>query len=326
MRLSRASKVTVIVPTYGHAPFIAQCLESLLTQTHPPAHIIVVNDGSPDDTDNVVLPYLRFIEYHKHTHQGIARTMNRALELARTDYLHMIGSDDWLAPNAFEMLEQALDRNSDVAVAHASHWKVDSEGHATLIPCVENTGKYPPLPALIMENGVWAPTVMMRRCVLDDGYRIPDFHFCQDWAMTMTIALRGWRFFGIATPLGYYRRHANNTTHARYQREIVEDEIAMLQWMRSTGNVPASLDPVFERSILWRQRSLIWMLLASNQRYLTRTKFEKVWASGHRDWNTWLLALAVHLPSRVYRLAHMIGGYRPQPRSARSRSSRFPAG
>ncbi|PSR23974.1 MAG: hypothetical protein C7B45_01425 [Sulfobacillus acidophilus] len=310
MPLSPSSKVTVIVPTYGHAPFIAQCLESLLRQTHPPDRVIVINDGSPDDTDTAVFPYLGSIEYYKQPHQGIAQSVNRALELVRSEYVHLIGSDDWLMPTALEILEQILDANDDVGVVHANRWKVDSEGRATFIPCVEHTGKYRPLPALIMKNTVWGPTVMVRRSALDRDYRIPDFHFCQDWAMTLAIALRGWSFFGVGSPLGYYRRHANNTTHVKNQRKIVENEIAMLKWAQASMNLPVSLESVFARSIVARERGLSWLHLAADEHSIARSEFKRLWASGDREWNTLLLAVAVHLPSNLYNLAHGVTSYR----------------
>ena len=95
-----APTISVVIPAYGHAHFIRQTLESVLGQTRPPSEVIVINDGSPDDTRGAVRPFMDRITYLEQENQGMVRTMNRARDLATGDYNFGVASDDWLEPDA----------------------------------------------------------------------------------------------------------------------------------------------------------------------------------------------------------------------------------
>ncbi|HZT95212.1 MAG TPA: glycosyltransferase family A protein, partial [Chloroflexota bacterium] len=103
------AKISVIVPAYNHERFIVRTLESLTLQTRPADEIIVVNDGSPDDTETAVAPFLNDIDYIRQPNRGVAAALNRGLERATGDYFLFLASDDYLAPHALEVLATTLD-------------------------------------------------------------------------------------------------------------------------------------------------------------------------------------------------------------------------
>ena len=100
MQRPAAPTISVVIPAYGHAHFIRQTLESVLGQTRPPSEVIVINDGSPDDTRGAVRPFMDRITYLEQENLGMVRTMNRARDLATGDYNFGVASDDWLEPDA----------------------------------------------------------------------------------------------------------------------------------------------------------------------------------------------------------------------------------
>ena len=79
--------VSIIVPTFNRARYLPECLDCLLTQTLPPNEIIVVNDGSTDDTAQVVRPYLNRISYVEKENGGKSTALNLVMPGTQSDYL-----------------------------------------------------------------------------------------------------------------------------------------------------------------------------------------------------------------------------------------------
>src|SRR5512142_2618836 len=89
--------VSVIMPTYGHAAFIPRALDSLCNQTFTDWELLIVDDGSPDDTAAVVQPFLadaRMRYFRLETNAGLGAALNYGLERARGAWLAYLPSDD----------------------------------------------------------------------------------------------------------------------------------------------------------------------------------------------------------------------------------------
>ena len=85
--------ISCIVPVYNGARFLAEALESILAQSLPPDEIIVVDDGSTDDTPAVVAAY-GTVDYVRQENRGPAAARNRGVTLARGDFLSFLDADD----------------------------------------------------------------------------------------------------------------------------------------------------------------------------------------------------------------------------------------
>ncbi|HEY3409441.1 MAG TPA: glycosyltransferase [Propionicimonas sp.] len=112
--------VSVIVPAFNVGGYLSRCLNSLLAQTHRPLEIIVVDDGSSDDTSVVMR---RFEEEHPevHTvsqrHRGLGPARNAGLSIARGEFISMVDADDWVEPEFIgDLLRNAQEAGADVAV------------------------------------------------------------------------------------------------------------------------------------------------------------------------------------------------------------------
>ena len=122
-------KVSVIVPCYNQAQFLAETLDSVLAQTHENWECIIVNDGSTDNTETVAMDYCdrdkRFV-YHKKENGGLSSARNAGLDIAQGDYVQFLDSDDILLPNKFEYQIRMMETNkSDVCVCHHSMFTTD---------------------------------------------------------------------------------------------------------------------------------------------------------------------------------------------------------
>lgn len=118
-------KLSVLIPTYNRAEFLRFALESLVKQTYKNFKVIVWDDGSTDDTKQVVDGFSRqlAIEYHKsESNEGVGSVRNRLLELVDTQYFAWQDSDDLSQPDRLEK-QMAKIGNADVCFTYAFYFK-----------------------------------------------------------------------------------------------------------------------------------------------------------------------------------------------------------
>ena len=114
-------KISIIVPVFNSEKYIEKCLLSLINQTEKEIEIVIVNDGSDDNSEKIVTEFAQNdtrIVYVKQEHklQGAAR--NKGISLAKGEYIGFVDSDDWVDSDYFEKLYSAAKKyNSDLALA-----------------------------------------------------------------------------------------------------------------------------------------------------------------------------------------------------------------
>ena len=112
--------VSILAPCYNVAAFLPQCLDSIISQTYSNLQIVLIDDGSKDDTWRVMQDYAgkdnRIEIYHQENH-GVATTRNHLLEKVKGDYVLFVDSDDWIEPDMVEFLVgKALTNNIEMVV------------------------------------------------------------------------------------------------------------------------------------------------------------------------------------------------------------------
>jgi glycosyltransferase involved in cell wall biosynthesis len=112
--MSEMALVSVIIPCYKQAEYLAAAIDSVLAQTYSPIEIIVVNDGSPDDTEKVALGYGDKIIYLTRPNGGVAASRNTGVARARGRYLKFLDADDHLHPEQIAWQMEALAGREDL--------------------------------------------------------------------------------------------------------------------------------------------------------------------------------------------------------------------
>ncbi|MBA4155952.1 MAG: glycosyltransferase family 2 protein [Gemmatimonadetes bacterium] len=106
--------VSVVIPTYDRAAWLPETVESVLQQTHPPAEVIIVDDGSQDDTEAVCESFPAPVRYIRQENAGVSAARNRGIREAKNEWVALVDSDDIWRPHKLEVQLTAL-----VATPHA---------------------------------------------------------------------------------------------------------------------------------------------------------------------------------------------------------------
>lgn len=111
--MENSNLISVVIPAYNVAPYLAQCLENILHQTYKNIEIIVVDDGSTDNTVEIAEKYR--IKLISQENKGVSAARNAGLKIATGEYLHFMDADDLISLNFYErMLSSALYCDADI--------------------------------------------------------------------------------------------------------------------------------------------------------------------------------------------------------------------
>jgi len=108
--------ISVLIPVYNGARYLQECIQSVCDQTLPAAAIIVVDDGSEDDTPRVAEAWGPRVRYERVAHGGLPYARNHGLRFAETDYVAFLDSDDIWSPTKLELQIAALARETEPAM------------------------------------------------------------------------------------------------------------------------------------------------------------------------------------------------------------------
>ncbi len=108
-------RITAVVPTYNRGPLVARAVQSMLAQTRPPDEIVVVDDGSTDDTLERLRPYLDHIRYVRQANAGGSAARNRGVEEASNPWVAFLDSDDHWRPEHMARMAAAIEATGGAA-------------------------------------------------------------------------------------------------------------------------------------------------------------------------------------------------------------------
>jgi glycosyltransferase involved in cell wall biosynthesis len=152
--------ISVVIPVYNGARYLPDCLRSVRNQTLPAAEIIVIDDGSEDDTPKVAAAWAPYIRYRRVVHGGRSHARNHGVRCVETDFIAFIDSDDIWLPRKLELQMVALSRETEPAMIFGYMQQFVSSD-LTLEEAAKLKYKKTPLP------GPSASTLFMRKGELE---------------------------------------------------------------------------------------------------------------------------------------------------------------
>ena len=166
-------KASVIIPTHNRARVVGEAIESVLAQTYADLEIIVVDDGSTDDTSAVVESYVArhptHVTYLWQENAGAPAARNTGIGAATGEYVAFLDSDDLYLPRRLEVGIDVLEGNPPAGASYVDAQTVDAEGHVLIASRIAKFGGPASgwiLPALLRGDLIQTNTITIRRDVL----------------------------------------------------------------------------------------------------------------------------------------------------------------
>jgi len=201
--------VSVIIPCYNHAHFLGEAIASVINQTYPHIEIVVVDDGSTDDTAQILRAHPN-IRYVRQENLGVSRARNTGLLHSRGSHLLFLDADDRLLPNAIEVSVHALASRIDCAFVFGSYVSFGTSQSLFKLPR-DQAHNYQ---ELLKRNIIGNPgSALYNRWVFS---HVGGFDETNSPAADYDLALQIARQFPILChymPVVEYRRHADNISN-----------------------------------------------------------------------------------------------------------------
>ena len=204
--------VSIILPTYNQAQYLSAAFDGILAQTYRDFELIVVNDGSTDETSRIVSEYrgrkpFRLIETEN---RGLPSALNRGFREASGSYLTWTSSDNIMLPRMLESLVQALDNDPEIGLAYADWYLIDQDGQ---ILSTARSRKFDRL-LLLRDDYINACFLYRRECQARVGEYNTTLSGSEDWDYWLRIA-KHFRMKHVPEVLYKFRVHSQSMTANR---------------------------------------------------------------------------------------------------------------
>ena len=204
--------VSVLIPSYNHAHFVTAAVNSALAQTHPDVDIIVIDDGSKDNTAEVVATFGDKVNYVYQENQGLSAARNTGIRHARGEYIALLDADDLWDPEFIEESLKVIEQNPKVGLTYSWWSHIDENGDPMPEPGFFNQRGHL-LETFAVRNYFPPVAVLVRKNLVEEAGGFDEKLFAlEDWDLWFRIAANGWEFDCVPQVLALYRRHSNNMT------------------------------------------------------------------------------------------------------------------
>lgn len=203
-------QVSVILPVFNAARYLRQTLDNVLAQEGVEFEVIVVDDGSTDESPTILAEYEGRVVFRRQENAGQATAMNAALEIARGEYIAFLDADDLCLPGRLRIQATYLDTHPGVDLVYTPSEYIDADGQNLGVKEVREPD---PLRLLYL-NDIPHSSVMLRRSALESVGGFDSSYLNHDWDLWVRISEHS--LLGlIRDPLVQYRVHEANVSRTR---------------------------------------------------------------------------------------------------------------
>lgn len=169
IKIKHSKKITVLMPVYNSEKYLKDSIESILNQTYDDFDFLIINDGSTDSSEDIILSYKdKRIIYKKNIENlGLIKTLNYGIKLISTKYIVRMDSDDISYAKRFEKQLKYMEENPDIAVLGTSILIFNDK--KVIRKHIVNTHHKTIKTELLFYSALMSPTVIIRKAILDEN-------------------------------------------------------------------------------------------------------------------------------------------------------------
>jgi len=240
--------VSVITPAYNQGIFLRDTIESVLSQDYPNIELIVLNDGSTDDTEEILKEYTGKIKWETQTNMGQTPTINKGWRSSKGEIITWLNSDDTYYPGAVREGVEYLLSHPDTGIVFSDSMFTEADGTP-----IERTRPVPPFNYLNFirdcENPISQPSSFIRRSVMEKAGELdPKFYYFMDWDFWMRAGLYC-RIDHVDAIWSTYRLHAESKTVSQSKRAAPE-LLYMYEKYFSHDNIPTEIKAIKRQAMM----------------------------------------------------------------------------
>ncbi|RMF27636.1 MAG: glycosyltransferase [Cyanobacteria bacterium J083] len=253
--MSNKYQVSIVIPTYNCDRYISQAIESVLNQTDCDSEIIVIDDGSTDQTKAILSQYGNQIKYIWQRNQGVSIARNHGLKIAQADLILFLDADDYLIPGKLSKQIALFNFQPNLGIVHSGWQKVDATGKAIINICL-----WEKIPLLNLETWLqWKPilpsAMMFRReWLIKVGGFDSRFPPAEDVDLVLRLALKGCAAVWLKEITVCYRQHEASAMSRGIPQ--AESLTAVLDNFFQQPNLPTSVE-ILARKV--RYGTFVWL-------------------------------------------------------------------
>jgi len=248
-------KVSVIIPTYNGSRYICQTVESVLNQSYRDWELIIIDDGSTDQTAKLLEPYRDRVNYYYQGNQGVASARNLGLKMAQGDYINFLDHDDILLPDKLALQVAVFDKQPQVGMVHSGWKRINTWGEP-----LSNVEPWHQAPNLDLHEWLqwmpilFSPMLFRRDCLNQVGLLDTTFKQACDVDLIQRLVIAGCQTVWVQKVTTYYREHSQNDS----LNTLIQAQEALV--VREKFFARTDLPPfVRERKNQYLYHTLVWI-------------------------------------------------------------------
>ena len=227
--------VSIITAAYNRASYLDETIQSVLTQDYLRIEYIVLDDGSTDNTREVLKKYNGQIIWESHPNMGETRTINKGLGMAHGDIIAIVNSDDPLLPSAVNTAVAFMQGQPDILVAYPD-WNYI--GPDSKVRSRVELPEYEYMYMLRRHFCTPGPGAFIRRRAIElAGMRDPDFKYAADFEYWLRLGLYG-KFAHIPKTLATFRVHPDSASVSSKGTVMANEQIRLLEKLYNRPDLP----------------------------------------------------------------------------------------